>query len=212
MRSLVRVLGLVIAIPGVMMGLLSLYMMFGEDSGVFVGIVSFLLFSAPLLLLGGYLVYRSSNKREPSSSEAKPIVDQIDNAADQRKELNHPEAKSINNPAVSPTDDRKPTEAKEPDDHNSLNASSIAIMGLFAIGVLYVCGWEIIWGAEGNLLTYGKNFVLDGDGFAIRFDDLWYGGLITDRFFDSPVVSWLGLIGIIFSFTGGGFVFFHGSD
>jgi hypothetical protein len=64
--------------------------------------------------------------------------------------------------------------------------------GLFlAIVVMYFGGWSLVWG---QALFSSKAIVTQSNGFAIRFNELYYGAIFSGRFFDSPAISWLCLI------------------
>lgn len=55
-------------------------------------------------------------------------------------------------------------------------------------GLLYLCGWDIIWDAS---LYSSKDFILGSKIIAISFNDLYYGLEVVYRFFDSVVISWI---------------------
>jgi hypothetical protein len=87
----------------------------------------------------------------------------------------------------------------------SQNAGS-KVAGLFfqlivTVLLLYVGGWSLLW-KEKQQVT--DSFTLADNGFAIKFNDNYYGLRFKARFFDSPVVSWgllcaaLGITPIIF--------------
>jgi hypothetical protein len=62
----------------------------------------------------------------------------------------------------------------------------------FIIGfiLLYVAGWDLIWGES---IYSNKDLLIQSSKFAIRFNDLYYGGVILNRFFESTVISWISL-------------------
>ena len=73
-----------------------------------------------------------------------------------------------------------------------------------ALGIvlLYVGGWELVWAKPENLFFYGKDIYFGDDGIAFRVNNAFYGLRISNRFFDSYVLSWLSLglgLGAIFS-------------
>lgn len=68
-------------------------------------------------------------------------------------------------------------------------SKDISFWGLVAaFGLLYVSGWSVIWGQP---LFSLDAFVIESNGFAIRFDDQYYGAGFSDRFFYSPFISWV---------------------
>jgi hypothetical protein len=84
------------------------------------------------------------------------------------------------------------SEESEVTDEDNVN---LVVFYLFLIVVgmalLYVGGWSLVWGEY----LRGEDLVIESRGLAVRFNGLFYGARITSRFFDSPVVSWLLLIG-----------------
>ena len=59
---------------------------------------------------------------------------------------------------------------------------------VFAPIALYVTGWSF-----GETYIYGGSDVdLSANGFAFRIGDSWYGGSFEPRFFDAPILSWIG--------------------
>ena len=64
-----------------------------------------------------------------------------------------------------------------------------------ALGIvlLYVGGWELVWAKPENLFFYGKDIYFGDDGIAFRVNNAFYGLRISNRFFDSYVLSWLSL-------------------
>ena len=93
--------------------------------------------------------------------------------------------------------------------NNSVSSPNAEKIGGFVIAmilspaIIYGCGWKIIWGAQSFLNIYKtKAFMLKEGGFAIRFNQELYGMEITHRFFDSPVVSWIGFVLAVMLFFG----------
>ena len=60
-----------------------------------------------------------------------------------------------------------------------------------AVVVLYVGGWSVVWGKE---MYSAKSLLITSNGFAILFNGLYYGLKFTDRFFNSPALSWICLM------------------
>jgi len=88
------------------------------------------------------------------------------------------------------------------------NSGMNALLGglMFAAVILYVGGWSIVWNQH---LNTARAFIFHDHGFAVRFNELYYGAKFTSRFFDSPAVSWLCMI-IATGSTPGFFVFTSG--
>lgn len=58
----------------------------------------------------------------------------------------------------------------------------------FGGALVYFGGWSVAWG----VLHYPfKPIVFSEEGVLIRFNELYYGVVIVDRFFDSPIISWV---------------------
>lgn len=85
------------------------------------------------------------------------------------------------------------------------NLGSFLFIVLGAVAILYVGGWSIVW--QQHLFT-AKAFILHEHGFAVRFNELYYGAKFTNRFFNSPVISWFCLM-IASGSTPGYFVLFQ---
>lgn len=99
------------------------------------------------------------------------------------------------------------SEKKEPSTEASSNKAAVSFgLLLLALGLLYVGGWTLVWGKQ---IFSSEALLLTSDGFALRFNNLYYGASITKRFFDSPAISWLCLLAAC---GGQGGVFFFGSD
>jgi hypothetical protein len=98
---------------------------------------------------------------------------------------------------------------EEETSHQGAGGFGVFLVGLaIAFGLLYLGGWEIIWQ---QTMRSASAFVLEDDSFAVRFNDLYYGASITERFFDSPVISWLCLM-FAFGLSPVGVFFFGGDD
>ena len=66
--------------------------------------------------------------------------------------------------------------------------------------ILYVCGWYVISGEDFESVSRTMDLMLNKDGIAVRFNSKFYGLGITNRFFDSSIISWSGFgatIGLI---------------
>ena len=63
------------------------------------------------------------------------------------------------------------------------------IATIFAIGLLYVGGWFLVW----DVPYFGKEKILvfDFNCVAILFNNKLYGLMFSDRFFYSPFISWI---------------------
>ena len=62
---------------------------------------------------------------------------------------------------------------------------------------IYYSGWKLVWGIViwGGLVS--DDFIFNTSSILLRFNDAYYGLLLTNRFFDSPTISWfLGASGI----------------
>ncbi|MCD9005420.1 hypothetical protein LDO31_04050 [Luteimonas sp. XNQY3] len=57
-----------------------------------------------------------------------------------------------------------------------------------AVVLLYVCGWSVAWA---ETLRTSKALLIGKQGLMVRFNDAYYGLELTQRFFDSPALSWL---------------------
>ena len=66
---------------------------------------------------------------------------------------------------------------------------------IFGIILIYAGGWELVWAEPGNIFSYGKDFYFGNDGIVINVNKEFYGLKISNRFFDSFVLSWLSLGG-----------------
>lgn len=73
----------------------------------------------------------------------------------------------------------------------------------FAIALLYIGGWTVMWETP---LNSNKAFLIEKQGFAVRFNDYYYGASIVKRFFDSPALSWILLLISITITTGAKFM------
>ena len=63
------------------------------------------------------------------------------------------------------------------------------ILLMVSIGLLYISGWEPMKMA---LYTNSPTIINShGFEFAIRINDFYYGLHISNRFFDSPAISWI---------------------
>jgi len=96
--------------------------------------------------------------------------------------------------------DEKSTQSK---DVNSGGISALIVGLTLAVGILYASGWSLIWEQE---MFFSEAFVINENSFAVRFNDLYYGASFTNRFFDSPAISWICLL-IALGLTPGGFLF-----
>ena len=67
-----------------------------------------------------------------------------------------------------------------------LGCTAFIVMLGIAVGAFYGGGWEIAWG---NAPGSGA-LVVDASNLLIRVNKGYYGIIQTDRFFDSPVLSW----------------------
>ena len=101
--------------------------------------------------------------------------------------------------------DEQDKQSKDADSSGGLGAFVVGIA--MAVGILYVSGWSLIWQQQ---IYSVEAFVLKENGFAVRFNDLYYGASFTTRLFDSPVISWLCLM-VALGLTPVGF-FFAGDD
>lgn len=75
-----------------------------------------------------------------------------------------------------------------------------------AIAVMYFSGWSLVWGQP---LFSSKAIVTQSNGFAIRFNELYYGAIFSNRFFDSPAISWLCIV-VSFGLISAGLGLFFG--
>ena len=78
----------------------------------------------------------------------------------------------------------------------SENKKGIGLFGglvllTISYGFLKVGGWSLIWG---KFRFTTDDFLLRKSEFAIRFNDVYYGAGFTERFFDSPTISWACLV------------------
>lgn len=77
----------------------------------------------------------------------------------------------------------------------------------FIFLLLYVGGWMLAWEksywwvAQHGLLR-PEQFVLEERFFLVRFNNLYYGAEITNRFFDSVVLSWACLVAALAAMIG----------
>ncbi|MDN7125656.1 hypothetical protein J6I90_12260 [Pseudidiomarina sp. 1APP75-32.1] len=77
-------------------------------------------------------------------------------------------------------------------------ALSIILFALSA-SAFYFGGWSIIWGVSLNRfnllfsgeLALGQDFLFGGRYIAILFNSDYYGVVLTARFFDSPMLSYI---------------------
>ena len=67
---------------------------------------------------------------------------------------------------------------------------------IIAFALLYVGGWDIVWG---DYVSY-KSLVYDENTLAIVFNNKVYGIEFYNRFFYSPIISWILLGASIASF------------
>jgi hypothetical protein len=75
--------------------------------------------------------------------------------------------------------------------------ASIILIALSA-GAFYCGGWEVAWGAT---RSSRQAFFLSNSELLVRVNAGYYGIMQTDRFFDSPVLSWA-LFGLAVLFIG----------
>ncbi|MEA3512962.1 MAG: hypothetical protein U9R37_05120, partial [Campylobacterota bacterium] len=61
----------------------------------------------------------------------------------------------------------------------------------FIIGcvLLYIGGWGILWAEPVNIFTFTNDFYFGKDAIAVKFNNAFYGFGLTNRFFDSYLVS-----------------------
>lgn len=76
------------------------------------------------------------------------------------------------------------------DNKNEPNPGGGAVLLALAFGLafFYAGGWDLAWGVQHFQL---KPLIFSERGVLLRFNNLYYGPVITNRFFDSPVVSWI---------------------
>lgn len=77
------------------------------------------------------------------------------------------------------------------------------------VGILYVCGWNILWESD---LNTNKNYLVESSKFAIRVNDLYYGGFISSRYFESLVISWISFSIVLSILTPFRLFFFFGKN
>ena len=74
-------------------------------------------------------------------------------------------------------------------------------IGVFACGLLCwsIGGWGLLWGAKIPFLPNETrpDVVFESKGFMFRMDEVYYGFCMMGKPFDSPVLSWLLLVGAI---------------
>jgi len=73
-------------------------------------------------------------------------------------------------------------------------------MAISAIVLFYIGGWGIVW--DMPIWWVNDSFAFDEHGFIFRFNSSYCGGEITDRFFNSPAISW-----VFFMLGAGGFIY-----
>ena len=102
--------------------------------------------------------------------------------------------------------------------HAVLNADEGKVGGFFVglivmIVVFYVGGWSIVWNEPLGLFALAKDFLFEyQSGMAFRVDSTYYGFVFENRFFDSPVISWLCLGAIFAPLFSGGFFFYSSGN
>ncbi|RLA06647.1 MAG: hypothetical protein DRQ51_08665 [Gammaproteobacteria bacterium] len=73
---------------------------------------------------------------------------------------------------------------------------SYIVGGLFGLGLLYIGGWQIMFGVTylPDWTNFGDIFWI-GDGIGIEFNNAAYGISFYGRFFYSELLSWILLVG-----------------
>ena len=77
-----------------------------------------------------------------------------------------------------------------------LGCAAFIFMTVIGVGAFYGGGWEVAWGAT---RASGEALVVDASRLLIRVNSGYYGIVQTDRFFDSPVLSWILLVVAVLS-------------
>jgi hypothetical protein len=88
-------------------------------------------------------------------------------------------------------------------DEPPINHLLHAIGGVFLI--MYGTGWRLMFNEQNFIMALyalgslgTTNYLLGEEVLAIRINSGYYGLVLTNRFFDSPPISWLGLFVSVF--------------
>lgn len=77
----------------------------------------------------------------------------------------------------------------------------IIILSIIAwIAILIFTGWDFVIGSS---LFFQKSFILDETGILIKINSNFYGFMDMHRFFNSPVLAWIGFGFAFFVLIGG---------
>ena len=76
-------------------------------------------------------------------------------------------------------------------DTRSFGSTGRIVQACVGVVLIYACGWYVLWN---KLRLSFDSMILDDRVVAFRINDGWYGIGSEARFFDSPVLSWLGLL------------------